>query len=295
MYLLRIYHAALSIIDAHLMRTIGQANNGLTYMVVYERQVMSPPTHIYAYRRTCWSETPFCASGHLCGSASIRGQVMTWMARPSYGGCIRRDSLLALLFREPDLCGMPATVLIIRNMVCERCKTAVGKVMDSVGLPVRRIDLGEVELMEKPSKQKMAALENALVPLGFELAQGRDAETIARIRSAVLQLVQHQEGDKGRTILSTWLSDTLHKEYTGMAALFSSVEGITIEHYFLLQRIERVKELAFYGDLTISEIAYRTGFSSAAHLSGQFKMLTGMPPSAFRKLGGPRIPLDRVG
>ena len=194
-----------------------------------------------------------------------------------------------------DLCGMPGPVLIIRNMVCERCKTAVGKVLESVGVPVRRIGLGEVELMEKPTEKMMATLGNALVPLGFELVQGRDAETIARIKTAVLQLVHYEEDDGSRPRLSTWLSDALHKEYSGMSALFSSVEGITIEHYFLLQRIERVKELPFYGDLTVSEIAYHTGFSSAAHLSSQFKLLTGMSPTAFRKLGAPRIPLDRVG
>lgn len=185
-------------------------------------------------------------------------------------------------------------MLIIRNMVCERCKTAVGKAMNSVGLPVRRIDLGEVELMRKPSEQELSALRDTLHALGFELVQERAAAIIARMKAAVVRLVHHEEGHAGKVKLSTWLSDALGRDHSGPAALFSGVEGITIEHYFLLQRIERVKELALYGDLTISEIAYRTGFSSAAHLSGQFKKLTGMTPSAFRKLGGGRIPLDEV-
>ena len=149
--------------------------------------------------------------------------------------------------------------------------------------------------MQEPSAQAIAALHVALQPLGFELVEDRDAATIARIKSAVVQLVHHADGDADKMKLSTWLSDALHKEYSGLAALFSSVEGITVEHFFLLQRIERVKELVRYGELTISEIAFSTGFSSAAHLSGQFKLFTGMTPTDFRKLGGPRIPLDQVG
>ena len=190
---------------------------------------------------------------------------------------------------------MEGHTLIIRNMVCDRCKAAVSKLMDQLGLPIRRLDLGEVELMQKPSEQEIVALHDALRSLGFELVQDRDAATIARIKVAVVQLVHHGEGDTGKIKLSTSLSDALHKEYAALAALFSSVEGITIEHFFLLQRIERVKELVHYGELTISEIAYSTGFSSAAHLSGQFKMFTGMTPTDFRKLGGPRTPLDQVG
>jgi AraC family transcriptional regulator len=95
--------------------------------------------------------------------------------------------------------------------------------------------------------------------------------------------------------LADHLSAALHKEYSGLSALFTQVEGITIEHYFLLQRMERVKELIKYGELTMSEIADRTGFSSVAHLSAQFRKFTGMTPTAFRGMSGGRMPLDHVG
>ena len=125
---------------------------------------------------------------------------------------------------------------------------------------------------------------------GFDLVGDRDATTIARIKAAIVKLVHH-DGTAGRVKLS----DALHKEYPGMSSLFTQVEGITIEQYFLLQRLERVKELIKYGELTLSEIAHRTGFSSVAHLSAQFKKLTGMTPSTFKAIGHGRIALDRVG
>ena len=194
-----------------------------------------------------------------------------------------------------ELCSMDGTTLTIRNMVCDRCKIAVRSILEELHWPIRRLELGEVELENTPSEEELSAFREALQAAGFELIQGREAATIARIKTAIVQLVHHEEGDASKIKLSTWLSDALHKEYAGLAALFSSVEGITVEHFFLLQRIERVKELVHYGELTISEIAYSTGFSSAAHLSGQFKLFTGMTPTDFRKIGGPRTPLDQVG
>lgn len=186
--------------------------------------------------------------------------------------------------------------LIIRNMVCDRCKAAVRAILEEADLPFRRLELGEVELMRPATEAELVTLGKALMSHGFELVQDREAATIARIKAAIVQLVHH-DGDKdSRLKLSDHLSNALHKDYSGLSALFSEVEGITIEHFFLLQRIERVKELVRYGELTISEIAFHTGFSSAAHLSGQFKKLTGMSPTAFRALGHTaRIPLDQVG
>jgi AraC-like DNA-binding protein len=106
----------------------------------------------------------------------------------------------------------------------------------------------------------------------------------------------HHDGElQGRVKLGEHLSSALHKEYSGLSSLFTEVEGITIEQFFLLQRLERVKELIKYGEMTMSEIADRAGFSSVAHLSAQFKKLTGMTPTAFRDLGGGRLPLDHVG
>ncbi|MGV9012522.1 MAG: helix-turn-helix domain-containing protein [Flavobacteriales bacterium] len=186
-------------------------------------------------------------------------------------------------------------ILTIRNMVCDRCVAAVDRIFDDLRLPLRHIELGEVELERTPTADEMAVLREKLQQKGFELVEDRDAATIARIKAAIVQLVHHTEVPAGKVKLSDHLSGVLHKDFTGLSTLFSSVEGITIEHYFLLQRMERVKELVHYGELTFSEIAYATGFSSAAHLSGQFKRFTGMSPTAFREHGGPRMELDQVG
>lgn len=189
-----------------------------------------------------------------------------------------------------------SNILTIRNMVCGRCVAAVQGILDALGLPPRRIELGEVQLERTPTVQEVAALRRSLQEQGFELVDDKATATIARIKAAIVQLVHHEDGATDKVKLSEHLTALLSKEYPTLSALFSEVEGITIEHYFLLQRMERVKELVRYGELTISEIAYATGFSSAAHLSAQFKRLTGMTPTAFRKLGhGARIPLDHVG
>ncbi|MGB6047548.1 MAG: AraC family transcriptional regulator [Flavobacteriales bacterium] len=191
---------------------------------------------------------------------------------------------------------MHGPTLIIRNMVCDRCKAAVRGILEDAELPIRRLDLGEVELTRSPTTSELSEVGEILRAQGFELVQGQEATTIARIKATIVQLVHHDGEKDSKVKLSEHLSNALHKDYSGLSALFSEVEGITIEHYFLLQRIERVKELVRYGELTISEIAFHTGFSSAAHLSGQFKKLTGMSPTAFRKLGHtPRIALDQVG
>ena len=184
--------------------------------------------------------------------------------------------------------------LTIRNMVCDRCKTAVQRVLEAQGLPVQRIELGEVELQHAVADTEREVLRVALQKEGFDLVDDRDATTIERIKAIIVKLVHH-DGDAHRRIkLSDHLSGLLHKEYSGLASLFMEVEGITIEQYFLLQRMERVKELIKYDELTISEIADRTGFSSVAHLSAQFKKFTGMTPTAFKALGHGRTPLDRV-
>lgn len=186
--------------------------------------------------------------------------------------------------------------MVVRNMVCDRCVSAVRNILEGLRLPVRHIGLGEVELGAMPTEDQLRELQDGLQRQGFDLVEDRAAATIARIKAVVVRIVHHPGDASARVKLSTELGQALHADFSGLSALFSEVEGITIEHYFLLQRIERVKELVRYGEHTVSEIAFATGFSSAAHLSAQFKKLTGMTPTAFRKLGHPsRIPLDRVG
>ncbi|MCB0772566.1 MAG: helix-turn-helix transcriptional regulator [Flavobacteriales bacterium] len=185
-------------------------------------------------------------------------------------------------------------LLTIRNMVCDRCKSAVWRVLTAQGLSVRQVDLGEVEVEGQPSLAELHRVNDALRTEGFELVDDRDAALIARVKAVIVKLVHHSGDADGRVKLAEHLSDALHKDYSTLSALFSQVEGITIEHYFLLQRLERVKEMVRYGELTLSEIADRTGFSSVAHLSNQFKKLTGMTPTAFKQIGN-RKELDKVG
>lgn len=183
--------------------------------------------------------------------------------------------------------------ITIRNMVCDRCRTAVQHLLDQHGLPWLRIDLGEVELKEALDGATQDALRADLRALGFDLVLERDAQVINKVKSAIIAQVHHSAGK--RVELIKLVQDTVHLEFSSVSKLFSEVEGVTLEHFFLLQRLERVKELIRYGELTFSEIAFATGFSSAAHLSAQFKQLTGMTPTVFKGMHGSRLPLDRVG
>lgn len=185
--------------------------------------------------------------------------------------------------------------LVIRNMVCDRCNKAVQRLLEAHGIPARHIELGEVLLADEPSAHQLQALAQALMQEGFELVADQEAATIARIKAAVVKFVHHSDSAPQVAKLSDHLAHSLNKEYSGLSTLFSQVEGMTIEHYFLLQRLERVKEMIKYNELTLSEIAYITGFSNVAHLSGQFKKLTGMTPTAFKAMRQGRTPLDQVG
>ena len=183
--------------------------------------------------------------------------------------------------------------ITIRNMVCDRCRTAVQRLLDQRGLRWLRIDLGEVELKEALDDATLDALRADLGSVGFDLVLERDAQVINKVKSAIIEQVHHSEAK--RVELSKLVEETVHLEFSSVSKLFSEVEGITLEHYFLLQRLERVKELIRYREMTFSEIAFATGFSSAAHMSAQFKQLTGMTPTSFRGTHGSRSPLDRVG
>lgn len=185
--------------------------------------------------------------------------------------------------------------LIIRNMVCDRCRAAVRQVLDDRHVPWTRLELGEVELARPLDGPALDGLREGLRQAGFDLVDDRTAQLIVRAKGLIIDAIHHNGPTAGRVKLSVLLGQGLGKDYSSIAAAFSQVEGITVEQYFLLQRIERVKELVRYGDLTLSEIADRTGFSSVAHLSAQFKKLTGMTPTAFKDLSGGRLPLDRVG
>jgi AraC family transcriptional regulator len=188
------------------------------------------------------------------------------------------------------------TTLYIKNMVCPRCIKVVREELTQLGLDVRNVALGEVELTGEAKKLPLEKIRHVLHENGFELIEDKRVKTIESIKHAVLKLVQN-DYDKNPIRLkdSEFIAREVGQDYHSLSTLFSSVEGITIEQYTILQKIERVKELLKYGELSVSEIAYTMGYSSVAHVSNQFKKVTGMTPSQFKKLGAThRHPIDRV-
>lgn len=190
---------------------------------------------------------------------------------------------------------MQKTQLRIKNMVCDRCKMAVEQVLKDVGLTPERIDLGEVWVSDVPTEAQLAQLKTHLEALGFELLDDQRQQMIERMKTAIIALVHHHQGNKTLN-LSVYLSQLLHRDYSALSKLFSEVTGLTIERYFIMQRIERVKELIRYDELTLTEIAYQMNYSSVAHLSSQFRSVTGMTPTQFRFMKtAQRANLDEVG
>lgn len=179
-------------------------------------------------------------------------------------------------------------------MVCNRCVLVVQQLCEKIGLKPTGVLLGVVELPMPPSEEQTAALSSNLRELGFEVLDDRTHILIEQIKS--LLIAQVQSGTIAEHFsLSEFLSKGLHREYGQVSRLFSEVEGITLEQFFILQKVEKVKEWLVYDELTLSEIAWKLGYSSVAHLSGQFKKVTGLTPSAFKKLGiEHRKPLDKV-
>ena len=172
--------------------------------------------------------------------------------------------------------------LLVKNMVCPRCISAVKSILVSEGFTVKSVTLGEVETEESLSDEERQCLAEKLQEIGFELLDDPRSQLVEQIRIAVQQWVRMNEE---RPKLSDYLSRHLNKDYSTMSKLFSEVRGITIERFSILHRIEYAKELMCYSQLSTSEIAYRLGYSSPAHLSSQFKQVTGMTPKEFREMG----------
>lgn len=155
--------------------------------------------------------------------------------------------------------------------------------LDKLGLKAKNIRLGEVFLEKEPSAGERLQLEKALEPLGFEIIDDKKSRVIAQIKTIIINLVHHQHNDL-KINLSDLLSHTLHHDYNYLSNLFSEVEGTTIEKYFIAQKIEKVKELLVYDELSLSEIAFRLNYSSVAYLSNQFKKVTGLSPTHFKQI-----------
>lgn len=180
-------------------------------------------------------------------------------------------------------------------MVCNRCIMVVNQELDKLDLPVKSISLGEVELDVKPAPAQLQALGERLQTLGFELLGDKKETLTEKIKTTIIRLIHSQEIETLNTKLSVYLQDALQTDYHQLSSVFSATEGQTIEKYVILQRIERVKELLQYDEMTLSEIADSLGYSSVQHLSQQFKKITGLTPSGYRQLKEHnRKPLDKV-
>lgn len=179
-------------------------------------------------------------------------------------------------------------------MVCNRCILVVKQELEKLNLPVGNISLGEVEIRNEPTTNQIKLLTESLNNLGFELLDNQKQKQIEKIKGLLIRKVQSGEIEESFSI-SDFLSKSLNKDYSYISRLFSEVEGITIEQFFILQKTEKVKEWLVYGELNLSEISYKLGYSSVAHLSAQFKKVTGLTPSHFKKIGNHhRKPLDNV-
>ena len=181
-------------------------------------------------------------------------------------------------------------------MVCDRCILAVKSIIQDMDITPVSIVLGEVDLGAQPlSTPQLLTFEKRIEALGFELINDRKSRLIENIKKAIIERVNNYE-ELHRHKLSDYLADKLHHDYNYLSNLFSSVEGITIEQYQINQKIEKTKELLIYEELSLTEISYRLGYSSLAHLSRQFKKVTGLTPSHFKQLrdARQRRPLDKV-
>jgi len=187
------------------------------------------------------------------------------------------------------------TTLYIRNMVCNRCIRVVDEEFRKLGLNIKNISLGEVNVEGELDDEMIENIRRVLDDKGFDLIEDRKMKTIEQIKLFILELVRDDQKISGKVNISGYLTARMNADYHYLSTLFSSVENITIEHYFILQKIERAKELLKYGEQTLSEIAYRLGYSSVAHLSAQFKKVTGMTANQFKSLTeNIRKPLDKV-
>jgi len=181
--------------------------------------------------------------------------------------------------------------LYIKNMVCPRCMKAVEQVLLGVEATPLDIQLGEVVLKEPLSPAQLELVSSQLQQLGFELLDDNRKQLIEKIKSIVIEHIHYNEDEK--FVFSEVLSNKLHKEYSIISKLFSETEGITIEQYVIHQKIEKVKELLVYNEMNLNEISFKLNYSSVAHLSAQFKKITGLTPSQFKAQGiHLRKPLD---
>ncbi len=171
----------------------------------------------------------------------------------------------------------------VKNMVCNGCKVILVNELKKFGLHYKNITLGEVELEESIPQEMRDRINAALRTYGLELIDDRKRILVEKIRNAVAEFIDNSN-DPLKVNLSDYLSRKLDQSYTYLSHLFSEIHGTSIEKYYIMRKIEKVKELITYDELSLSEIAFKLNYSSVAHLSGQFKKITGFTPSFFRQL-----------
>ena len=176
-------------------------------------------------------------------------------------------------------------------MVCNHCVAAVRNALGEAGATVLSVELGRAEIAEELSSEELSTVGRRLEASGFELITDPAKDIVETIKREIIMLIRSTDTPSAK--LSEYLSARLGRDFKSLSRIFSETEGRTIENYAIMQKIERVKELLLDGQLTVSEIAWQTGYSSVGHLSRQFKDVTGMTPSEFR-VDGHRLPLNEV-
>lgn len=199
-----------------------------------------------------------------------------------------------MVFKQFDQSPNHMQEFYIKNMVCNRCKLVVTDIFKKFSTDDLIVELGKVITSATFSAEQLTELNNQLEAVGFEMIDDNKSRLIENIKKSIIELVHYPEGII-KVNFSVYLENKLAKDYNYLSSLFSEVEGYTIEKYLINQKIEKVKELLVYRQLTLSEIAYEMGYSNVSHLSSQFKKVTGITPSQFKQMGdGKRKPIDLV-
>lgn len=191
---------------------------------------------------------------------------------------------------------MAESILLVKNMVCQRCVMAVENMLTKLAIKFQKVIIGEVHLADTITAEQDTSLNSGLAQIGLELIDNKKGGIIEKIKQLVIEKGRNEVNDVEKKMkLSVYLSGKLYHEYTYLSSLFSSIEGRTIENYFIEQRVEKVKELLVYNEMTLLDISVEMDYSSVAHLSSQFKQVTGLTPSHFKKVGSVRRKLlDKI-
>ena len=190
---------------------------------------------------------------------------------------------------------MDETIIYIKNMVCDRCIMSVKQILEEQQLPWLCVELGRAKVQADPNQIDYDVMDEKLRSIGFELIRDKSKILVESVKNLIVEYIHHNEGEKLKINFSDYLSEEIGKDYAYISSEFSKSEGVTIEKFIILQKIERVKELISYDEHNFSEIAFKVNYSSVSHLSRQFKTITGMTLSQYKNtLIKERQTLDRI-